>query len=296
MPFTIRNTMNFDMNGRGWKETWFSQQATGDLTPALNYLINTLTYKRKDILGAQAEVTSVEASIEIDDAGKPFLGDSALKDVGVPGSVGNDADSPDVAVLLRCSNSTRQLRRNVFVRGIWDSIDLYGGKFVPAGGGAPWQTNWNAWIAALQGMGGVGTLGAGWLHSSPIVITTLVPPTYKNPIVSAVSDADGFITITFQGDMVWPMGIGQRNRVRINTARVKSQLAGQLLVVPTSSKIAVTAAPIGIVEKTTTGWYGFTSSFAFQPITFYDPERITNRKVGKVSGVTPGRARARART
>jgi hypothetical protein len=293
MPFTIRSTMNCKTNSYGFKETWFSQYNSNDLSAPFNYLYTVLAPKKNQIMGDQSSIVSCEVSVELDNGTppQPVLGDSMLKDGPAGSALQADSADPDVALLLRCSNSTRQRRRNVFVRGIWDSIEIQGGRFSPGSATGAWQTYWNAYIAALQGMGDVGIQGAGWLRTDKNIITAI--NTYKNPVVSAIQDANGFVDITFMNNMTWPNGLNQRNKVRINTARVKSSLSGSLIVVPSSATLCKTAFPVAIFTQPTTAWYGYTVSVSFQTITFYDPERITVRRAGKISGVTPGRAKAR---
>lgn len=274
MPFVIRNSFVFEGRGHGWKETWFSQQATNSLDDAETYMRDVMAAKRAKLLGAEYTLKAVETSIELDDStpAKPVIGDSAISYVDRDGFVNEGGADPALALLMKCQSATRVKRRNTYMRGFWDSVEIDGGKYVPTNPVNPWQTFLNDFVAGLAGMGSSGLRGAGWLTNN------------RNagvPITSAVQTIDNNIVITFASAVTWPQGIGFANRLTINTARQTSKLTGTWTVVPTDATHCTTVDKIAIFPTTTVGWKGFTASKTFQVITFYDDQKITKRAPGR---------------
>lgn len=274
MPFIIRNAFVFEGRGHGWKETWFSKQDTGTLDDPIVYMRGTMAPKRAKLLGAEYTLKAVECSVELDDnvPARPVIGDSAISYVDIAGFFNEGGADPALAILMKCQNSTRVKRRNTYLRGFWDSVEIDGGKYVPTNPTNPWITFMNDFTSGLLGMGSSGSRGAGWLTRTRNLGV---------PISSVTQNAGNNIDIVFATAVTWPQGVGQINRLSINTARQSTKLKGTWSVVPTDATHATTVDKIAIFPTTTVGWKGFTGSFAFQVITFYDDQKVTKRAPGR---------------
>jgi hypothetical protein len=275
----IRASYVLECAGHGARETWFFQQSSDNLDTAIQTWETTLDARRL-LVGAQGQVKAIELSIETGTDGNPFLGDSVISYQYLNGYTQEDMADPELALLFKNQTATRQRRRNSYLRLIWDSIEIQGGKYIVPQG-STWQTklqNWKAKMLAIPVGYLQGTRGA------------------QVPLVSYTQEAGGQVSITFGGNIFAALPIGSKQRIRIYSARQSSQLAGQQIVIINSATTCTTVDKIAVLDFTGVGWTGSVYTYAFQQTPFMDDQKIVRRKIGRPLLVSAGRARARART
>ena len=96
-------------------------------------------------------------SLETGADGKPVLGDSKLRELIYSGNTQEPAAEADLGLLLRFQGPQGLSHRNVFMRGIWDSVESNGGGYLPNTQG--WSSAMNQYCAALVAH------PVGWIHS-----------------------------------------------------------------------------------------------------------------------------------
>lgn len=260
----------------GWRETWYFQQTSQNLTDAFPTWVTTLE-SRRQLLGAQCQIKAVECSIVLDDAGNPVIDVSAPDYVFKNGYTQEDSADLDVALIINASILSRNKSRNVFMRGIWDSIETMGGVYSAPPTGL-WATKFASWVATMKaiGVGYIATTKAG-----PFAITG-----YTQLV-------DEQVQLTFAAPGPWAAGVPQAPvQIRINTARQSSKLAGLKVVQPLSATTAVTIDKIAVYPFTGVGWRAFTYTRGFVLTPNIDARRIGRRAVGRPLLVTAGRAKA----
>jgi hypothetical protein len=277
VPFIIKGTIVFSQIRHGWTESFFWQSNDGDLHNHSASLLTVCT-KRRRMLGQQGVIQAYRVSVETDADGKPRLGDSMLAYTSLGADTQEDSDEQDAALMVTQRNLVAQRRRNMFLRGIWDSIDLQAGRF--DGGNANFTSRYNDWVAAMLAIGG----GAGWiaLDANPKVNVS----TYDQ-------NANGTVTITLAG-AVFGAGPYVKQKVRFAGINGKSPLNGNVIVLPTSATECVTVKPYAVLPYDHGGTIT-TYGTHFERAVDYSPQKITTRRVGAPLLESRGRARATVR-
>lgn len=263
----------------GWRETWYVKVTSPNLDTAMTGFETTLAARRV-LLGAECSIKATEASVEFDDEGVPVLNDSYIKNQNAQGYQSEASADLDIDLVTTCYTVTRQRRRYCHMRGIWDSIEVQGGKFlVPQG--STWTTKFNSWRDAMIG------LGAGWvtsIKSVPFNISTVTQL------------AGGQVRIVFAAPGPWEVKIPTRPvQIRINTNRQPSALSGKQVVVVEDATTCVVQPRMAILPVAPIGWRAYTYTFDFSQIKFMDQYRIGRRATGRPLLVGPGRRKGRSK-
>lgn len=277
----VRVSYILECPGHGARETWFFGISPGQTLGDALEIWRPTAEKRRLLLGATAKLKAIEASIEFNDAGEPVLGDSAISYAYLSGFQSQALADPNLALLLKAQTAGRMRRRNQYLRMIWDSVELEGGQYtVPQG--STWQTKIESWKASMLAIPG----GVGYMQSTRSAQVNLT---------SYVQNVDGTVNLTFGGNLFPLTDVGKKRRVRIYTARAKSQLAGMLVVQVLSQTTAVTVNRIAVLDQPVTGWTGSVYTYAFTPTPIIDDQKIVEHLIGRPLLESRGRRPVRAR-
>lgn len=268
----------FEGRGRGWTEVWYWLGSTGTLDTQGARFLDTLESRRL-CLGSEYAFKGIRVSEELNDAAEPVLNDSWLQRKEQSGYTLEPGWEEDLALVINCQNASRSKRRHVFMRGLWDGIENFGGQYIRNWN--TWETKINAWRAKML------ALGAGW-------ITRI--PSAKITVVTAVQNDNNGVTFTLAADLFTvPAGGYKPLRLNVRTQGTKSVLSGVQIVLPTGLRTADTVKPLAIFPQATTGWQANIFTLAFQGATFIEDSHVTRRPTGSPLLESVGRARARAR-
>jgi len=278
VPAVIRASYIIDCPGHGARETWFFTQTSNDLTQAINTWAAT-TESRRLLLGAEAQLKALELSIETDTNGTPVLGDSVIQYVYLQGFQSEPLADPQLALLFKNQTADRTKRRNSYLRCIWDSIEVNGGKYIVPQG-STWQTKLNNWKAKML------AIPIGYLQGTrgPRVGLT----GYTTP-------ADGHSVLTFASGIFTSLPVGTKTSIRISTARQPSQLTGKQVVQVLSSTTCQLVNATALLPFTGVGWTGSLYAYQFIVTPFMDDQKVVERHIGRPLLESPGRRKGRAR-
>lgn len=277
-PNLLKATLMFNLGSNGWSESFFWVQTGGDLNNA-SASLEIIAQKRAPMLGKEGALKAWRVSYETDGAGLPVLGDSKLREAIYPGTQTEPAAEADVGILMRFQGPQGLTHRNMFVRGVWDSVETDGGAYNPAATG--WSSKLNSWIAAMLAR------GVGWVHSVKLPKKLVTGYT--------VEDVTNRIIITCEAGT---FGAGPYTQEVVRFSKINqpgvSQLNGQVLILPLTDTTCVTVKPYGVFPFSNQGF-----------IQRYDKEflsageitaqKLTTRRVGAPLLVSRGRAKVRAK-
>lgn len=129
MPGIYKATAWFELNGKGWSESYYrNSEAISDLAALADFDRTVagggsgLWTKRAGCLGKEATLVAQETSFIT------TLGDSVLNYIPIGGNSAFSADAPTVALLCRCGDLLNVRKKNIFLRGIADEAVIEGGK------------------------------------------------------------------------------------------------------------------------------------------------------------------------
>jgi hypothetical protein len=272
-------TLFFEATTWGWSESYWYNSGTGTHVSTMGEL-KKLATARAQLLGNGAFVKARRVSTEgvgpdaylvYDNITPTFKTDADGK------GVVEELDHEDAAVLVRCNNADFRVHKHIFLRGIWDSIDINHGKYAP-------NASWNARM--LRFLNALSAGQWGWWG-----VTNRLP---KVPMTTYAPIASGQVRITFQ-EAVFPANtIDKKVKVRISGVNGKSVLNGEQLVVPESMTSCVTLKPLGVTPYRF-GGYGSYAEYGFIGISSAEDQKIVERKAGAPLLQSRGRQRARAR-
>lgn len=282
MPL-LKITNFFEGRSHGWTESYFAGFATNDLGSAYVNIALPIANDRAQLLGDPCYIKAIRVSVERNDDGTTVLRDSYLQYVKILPAFGSAevtrklaADS-DVALQVIWQNATNQLRKFIFLRGIWDDVETAGGEYVPVGS---WNGRLNNWRATLFAK------SVGW-DSKPQFAKTI--------ITNYATDAGNHITLTLAGAIFGnpPVGLPYPyTQVRISKLNNKSVLNGLLTVLPLSPNTCITVAPIAAGPFISPGTLT-TYSHLFIPAANIRAQKIVTRKAGAPLLESRGRVRAK---
>lgn len=271
-------TWFYDGKEHGWTESLWTV-ATGSHNDTLKFA-RFLLGRRVQLLGIECRAKAVRVSTEGvgPDALLVYVDFTPRFGLESGGKVRTEpADFPDAAVQIRCQGPLDASHKMIFLRGIWDAVDVNNGVYLP--GYKDWADRMGNYLLELKN-------GWGWIG-----VTGKSP---KVPLVGYTVGANGLVHITF-GDPLFPvLPVGTRARIRIAQVNGRSALNGQQLVSITSTTTCTTLTPIG-VGPYYFGGYGTYATFGYIPITACEDQKIVERKVGAPLLESRGRQRARPR-
>ncbi len=265
----------FNLNGKGWSESYYRESGALTTLEQLTVFDKALWDKRALMLGSQCQFVARRVSFI------SVKGDSLTVYDARP--VGNfNAEDAATALLTRCTDTETGKTKMIFFRGIADECVAGGGQFVeqPA-----------AFINALNTFTDyLKEQGYGWMGVSAKVETDLVDYT---------QNADGTVNVvggagTF-GAGPWPLP--ERVRFKKANGPLKSQLNQRLVVNVVNATTCNTVAQIAVLPRTAASpgkIVRWTPALHTINNVFY--VKIGERRTGKVYGVPRGRVPNRART
>lgn len=270
MPL-IRATWFFQQQGYGWTENLWLNGTDSDLN-SYTGKVNDYAVKRAVLSGNETFIIGARWSVENvfrDALGLDFPGS------GLQGKTTQESDSPDTALLVHMRNTGGTKRRNHFLRGVWDSVVKTGGLYTPT---AAWTGYLNAWKAEIS------QKGWGWLTRGNRV---------QQNVTAVIQTAGGQVDVTTAG-VLFPLPLPSSANVSISGVSGAFQINGPQIVVPTQQDRFLTRNRIAIFLYNSGGRVTYTTP-VFQGIDEAGVSRVVERKVGRPSGKSPGRRKARAR-
>lgn len=272
MPF-VKATFFFEQNGYGWTESlWQNAPDPVDLNTFLPK-VQAYATKRAPVCGRETLLTYARLSNENVYRDAIFLGLGA----GLKGTAGQSSDAPDTAVLFQWRNNAGGKRRRTYVRGVWDGMIDKGGQFIPDD---KYQPVINAWV------GQVTQDSWGWITRGSRV---------QGDVKAATADpASGQVNVTLKAPL-FAGPLPRITRVQISGVHGAYQINGSQLVYPTAVDAFTTKDRIAIFPYTSGGvvtWWTPT----FQIIDVGGADRVVERKAGRPSFLSRGRAKAKVKS
>lgn len=273
----VKATYVFEMNGYGWTESHHFE--TGDASLATSYeTALKLGKARQELLAAPGFIKAIRVS---DEAVK---NDAYLKYVNLPGHAfagqpENGADMQDTGVLVRLSDNNGKQFKHIFMRGIWDEIDINGGSFIgPLK--ADWDKAWKAWSKLML------DTPFGWMG---------VDKTLKKTanITNYTTNGDGQVSFVIDAD-IFPAPTGTViSEVRVSGLNGGSTLNRQLRVFVTAPNTCVSVDPLGVLPYKSPGKMTFNGAKRFIAAVGASAQKIVTRRAGAPLLDSRGRARKR---
>ena len=284
---TVKITFMFDMNARGWSESWWVSGLSSKLSDYVPYA-NAVATKRRLLMASIARLHAVRISFETNAQGNPQRGDSILEYLDWTGNTGAVGTDPDLAALIVWRTADGLRKKHQYLRGIPDGVQNPNGLYNPGYPG--WTTNLNAYYSTLLGgLAQVVNPGAGWVGFAVV---------YQDIIDDYVVNANNQISLSLNTGVVFkpPGPVNDlRQMVRITGLNGKSTLNGQLLVYPVSSTEWNTVRSIGVSPYKSPGVISFYDGF-YYPTVNLAVQKIVSRKTGLPFLLPRGRARPRVRS
>jgi len=184
---------------------------------------------------------------------------------------------PNVALLVKCADSTESKRKNIFLRGIPDHIEVEGGQFVD-------NIAYKNFFAAFRRE--LINEPWGWLG-----VTTKFGPV---DLLNYESTVNGIITFTLQANLFEAGTFGKRIIARFKGVNGKSQLNGPQIVKPTDAQSGKLVLPLSLLAYKNGGQVSY-SNYAHQKIETVEILKVVTRKAGAPLLESRGRARAKPR-
>jgi hypothetical protein len=125
-PRIMKATFFFETRTFGWTESFCWANPDLNLTLAMPG-IQVIAQKRATLLGENSRMKAQRISVETDESGAPRVGDSYLLYNSYPGVTGEPSADEDLAILVTMRNLVAQRKRNFFLRGIPDGVEVSGG-------------------------------------------------------------------------------------------------------------------------------------------------------------------------
>lgn len=293
MP-VYKHVVFMDVNCRGFSEIWYRTRPSPAPLSTVWEEANTMLTKRALLLGAQGRITACRVGDADDEigVGSPGKGDARLFRQGYPGAADYQCAQPDSAAVTTFYDATGLRKRNTFLRGIPDDVEVNGGQPTLVGAAALWTQRYQAWIDEIN-QGGWGWLarsvkqtGGGVFGAAPLALYTQyaddprkIQITFARALFSAAEvEAGEPIEVVFKQ-------VGGRAGSRLN---------GPQLVVPTAPTVCYTFEATALLPWSP-GGVGTRYSYSFVDIAEGRLAKIGTRKAGNVSNLSRGRQKAVSR-
>ena len=266
-------TMVFEMNARGWTESLWKNFADGISLATVWNSANSLAGKRVELLGDQARIKAIRVS---DEAVK---NDAFLKYTDILPHTGKDCDEPDASILLTLRDGASKRFKHIFLRGIWDDVDVKGGKLVTTAGDYDQrlvayvdQITQNSW---------------GWWGINKAAKRTA-------NIIGYTTNSDGQVVFSLDKNLFEAGQDKERVPVRISKLNGEdgSVLNGEIIVIVTGLAACKTVDSVGVLPYKSPGVMTFNPKEFIQAVNG-TPQKICTRRVGSPLLESRGRARRR---
>jgi len=264
----------------GWTESlWYNSTDNNHRTTLL--AANNVAAARAELLGKECKIFATRVSTEgvSPDALLRYQDWTPTFKKNSKGDITEqETDHEDAALLIRCSNNDDRKHKFIFLRGIWDAIDVNHGKYDPTV--FDWGRRMTAYLTTITNK------QWGWVG--------VVNKTAKVPVTGYTADADDRITFTLGRNLFPVDAIGQRGRVRFGGINGTSVLNGLQIVDIISQTSCRTAKAIGAGTYRFGGLASY-ATYDFIGIKFSDDQKIVERKVGAPLLQSRGRLKNRPR-
>lgn len=271
-------TMLFTSNLKSWTEAYWTNTSTdpytGDpnnLQAVLDYFNTNLVTKRTPLLGKQYSCTLLRSTFPLENV----IGE--IRYVNIAGNQSHEGAAAELSVVTKCGNLNNTAKKYISLRGIWDEVEIEGGKFV-GDGIAAWQGHWNSFATMLI------TKGWGWYGRMA---------RQRANITTIVQNANFTQTITINNAM-WAAVIGTPQVIRLSGVNVKSRLNQSLVVNVTGASTATTVLPYATFPYASGGRVSWNTN-GFIDIANVAAQRLGSRDVGNSYHLTVGRRKATPR-
>lgn len=277
----VKATFAFALNQFGWSESMWTEIGSSDLEEGYNKA-KALAMERKELLGKQAILKAIRVSDESvkNDAILRYVDYTASEvEHESPEKKLPSCDEPDAAILVVCRSLDGKAKKHVFLRGIWDDVDIMGGKFDKAN--AEYWKRFQSWKNTyIKGQWG-------WPGIDPAL--------KKNAIITNYAQDDlGRVTFVLVGAPFVGVPAQSTVQVRISKLNGSSVLNGQQLVTVLSDVSCRTVAGVGVKPFSSDGKLTYNTSKFYATVTM-DLQKIVTRRVGAPLLESAGRQRRRAK-
>lgn len=271
----VKCTLVFEMRQKGWTESWYKYFGDGlSLNLAFGSAL-ALSDWRFPLLGAQGRIKAIRLS---DEAVK---NDALLRyvDIKPPGHWPN-CDEPDASVLVRCADAAYKRYKHVYLRGLWDDVDIEGGRLVAAGPG-DYDLKLGAYCQHLK------EAQWGWMGINKAAKV-------KANITGYTSDDEGRVVFTLDSQVFDALQVKTRQVVRISGLNnpYGSPLNGDVVVYVTAQAACYTVDPRGVLPFRSNGVMTRNPK-EFIQVQNADVQKICTRRVGPPLLESVGRQKAR---
>lgn len=269
MPI-LQSVLFFEQGKFGWTESYHKDIPDQDLANFVQ-VTRDLATKRIAFSGRETKITAIRLS---------KIG--AFRDVAgefttYNGHASQDSDAPNTCLTTFMQSALRLQTKYMFPRGVWDAVIKTGGIYDP--GALPsFVSRYNAWMAEVVNQ------SWGWMSAGNAV----------NAMLDGVtSNANKTVRLVFKTDL-FPAILPIAAEIRLSGILGAFQLNGLQPVIPIDRKTCDTKFPVAIFPWTAGGKGRYTEK-VFVAAAFVGFEKVSERKVGRPSYLTPGRARGRRR-
>lgn len=278
MPIRYKHTFIFSAPRKGWTESFYTQPTSTTVQLQMN-LARQVAISRSYMLADGITVQAYRVQQVENGAGAPVKRIGDLQQSEPFAGDKGPAAQVDLCVLFDMATQAKDFHRAAYAGGIPDAISADGGGYQPT---PAWVAAWQDWGAKMV------AAGYGWLSR--------VPSETAYPIASITQLDSGLVNYTFTGD---PFAGASALPVRvrfsgIQTAVGKSNLNGDLSVIPTGANTAQSVGPVAVLPYLGGGVMR-TFTKAFRQIDSIYPEKVVTRERGSPLLQSRGRRRARAK-
>lgn len=278
MPIRYKHTFVFSSPRKGWTENFYTQPTSTTVQLQMN-AARQVAISRSYMLADGVQVQAYRVQQVENGAGAPVKRVGDLQQSEPFAGNKGPAAQVDLCILFDMATADKAYHKAAYAGGIPDGISADGGGYQPT---PDWVAAWQDWGAKMVAN------GYGWLSR--------VPSETAYPIASITQLDSGYVNYTFTGEPF--AGAGTLPvRVRfsgITTAAGKSNLNGDVSVLPTGANTAQSVGPIAVLPYLGGGvMRTFTKQFRL--IDSIYPEKVVTRERGSPLLQSRGRRRARAK-
>lgn len=275
-------TFVFELHQHGWTESYHTDNEVVGLAQIL-VLADNLAKARAELLGKEAILKAIRVSSE-DEKNDALLRYVNYKGIGIgdnPAVAPPECDDPDTAVQVRCENVFGNRHKLIYLRGIWDDINIEGGKLKKID--LVWNTRFDFFAGKLKADWGWWGVDAQPKRTQVITGYTVSP--------------EGIVTITTGGDFFQAGEIGPDKFVKARISRLnrsQSELSGEVILNPLTATTAKTVSTYGLYPFSSNGRIVISGYRVWDMATVIQ-QKIVTRRAGAPLLESRGRAKKRSR-
>lgn len=292
MPATwMKATWIFAGVQHGWTEQLYFEHPDDNVTTAIAK-VDACAELRKQMLGQEYILKATKVKIVSETPPNITNGGGRVSRVDRVSSYQNPGAQYDVCLMVSFYDSTSKFRKTMFMGGIWDGIEVEGGKFVRTDPiFLSLFTQWKNYITTQLGVSETtpsGPAGAGWLR----MVRGL-----KYSVTGYTSDENQYVSISVASTpFSQPPGTQLLVRLAKMAGEKKSVLNGLIPVQVVDNNTVKTISPIACAPSP--GVVGNLSLYTYQLIKapIINVEEVRTRERGRPLLVSPGRRPNRPKT